>query len=459
MNYFESLDLPTMMREYPIGDAFTERFRDMSGDELRALQEHRFARVIAFAWKVPFYRRLWRARGIESGDIRSLDDLPRLPCYTKTDLMQSVEAYPPLGNFHGLDAYPSDQRPSLIMQTTSGTTGRPQPLLFGPWSRELQNLLLARIYLMQGMRRDDVVHSVYAFGMVNGGHYIRETIVHWIGAPVLSAGTGVETRSVQQVQLMRDFRATVLVGFADYMLRLAEVARENNIEPGMDIRLRLISGLLGPGMADRLRDVWGGIEAYDWYGVGDTGLIAGESPSRCGMHVMEDAQWIELLYDTGGPAAAGEIGNIVCTCLYKHDVFPIIRFNTQDVTRELTGANPDRLPFRRIAGFLGRSDNMVKLRGINVYPTAIGGILKAAWPGFAGEYLCELTRSGAREDMTVLIEAPETTPAEIEATCKAALRARLGVELGVRLTAPGSLAAITGIETRQKPIRLVDRRG
>jgi phenylacetate-CoA ligase len=251
----------------------------------------------------------------------------------------------------------------------------------------------------------------------------------------------------------------VLVGFADYMLRLAEVARENKIEPGVDIRLRLISGLLGPGMSERLREAWGGVDAYDWYGVGDTGLIAGESPSRCGMHVMEDAQWIELLDDTGAPAAAGEIGNIVCTCLYKHDVFPIIRFNTQDVTRELTGANPDGLPFRRIAGFLGRSDNMVKLRGINVYPTAIGEILKAAWPDFAGEYVCELTRSGAREDITVLIEAPEAAPTEIEAICKAALRARLGVELAVRLAAPGSLAGVTGIETRQKPIRLVDRRG
>src|ERR1700747_2100869 len=137
MNYFEALDLPTMMREYPIGDAFAERFRCMSGDELRALQERRFARVMSFAWKVPFYRRLWSAQGIEPNDIRSLDDLSRLPCYTKTDLMQSVEAHPPIGDFHGLDAHPADQRPSLIMQTTSGTTGRPQPLLFRPRSREL----------------------------------------------------------------------------------------------------------------------------------------------------------------------------------------------------------------------------------------------------------------------------------------------------------------------------------
>lgn len=457
MNYFQALDLPTMMAEYPIGEAFTRRFIGLSRDELRAVQESRFARVMAFAWKVPFYRRLWGAQGIAPGDIRGLDDLPKLPCYTKSDLMQSVELHPPLGDFHGLDTYAAADRPSLIMQTTSGTTGRPQPLLFGPWSRELQNLLLARVYLLQGMRRDDVVHSVYAFGMVNGGHYIRETITHWIGAPLLSAGTGVETRSAQQVTLMRDFRATVLVGFADYMLRLADVARERGLQPGRDIPLRLISGLLGPGMADRLRDAWG-VEAYDWYGVGDTGLIAGETPARCGMHVMEDAQWIELLDESGMPTPVGEIGNIVCTCLYKHDVFPIIRFNTQDVTRELDGDNPDGLPFRRIAGFLGRSDNMVKLRGINVYPTAIGAILKAACPGFAGEYVCELNRVGAREEMTVLVEAADPTADAIAEQCRATLRARLGVEVGVRLMPPGGTAPLTGIESRQKPIRLIDRR-
>ena len=251
MNYFEAMDLAALGRDYPIGNAFMARFAGMRRDALRALQERRFARVVAFAWQVPFYQRLWGAHGLAPSDIRSLDDLPRLPRYTKSDLMRSVEEYPPIGDFHGLDTYAVGQRPPLIFQTTSGTTGRPQPLLFGPWSREVQNLLLARTYLLQGMRRDDVVHSVYGFGMVNGGHYIRETILHWIGAQLLSAGTGVETRSVQQVQLMRDFRANVLVGFADYMLRLAEVARDNGIVPGTDIALRMISGLIGPGMADK----------------------------------------------------------------------------------------------------------------------------------------------------------------------------------------------------------------
>ena len=110
----------------------------------------------------------------------------------------------------------------MILHTTSGTTGKPQPLLFGPRGREVQNLLLARAYLFQGLRDDDVVHSVYGHGMVNGGHYVRETVTHWTRALFLSAGTGVETRSRTQVELMRDFGATVIVGFGDYIRHLGE---------------------------------------------------------------------------------------------------------------------------------------------------------------------------------------------------------------------------------------------
>ena len=130
---------------------------------------------------------------MEPGDIRALDDITRLPCYSKADLMASVEAHPPLGDFHGVDSTPPDQRPPLIFQTTSGTTGRPQPLLFGPKSREIQNLLLARFHALQAITRADVIRSVDGHGMVNGGHYVREAVLHWTGAQFLSAGTGVET--------------------------------------------------------------------------------------------------------------------------------------------------------------------------------------------------------------------------------------------------------------------------
>lgn len=458
-NYFDAADLPAIRRDYPIGEAFMRRFRGMSRDELRGIQNERFLKVLAFAWKVPFYRRLWGKAGIEPGDIRSLEDIAMLPVFSKSDLMESVDRCPPIGDYHGLDAHPEGPRPQVVIQTTSGTTGKPQPLLFGPKSREIENVLLARIYLLQGMRQDDVVHSVYGFGMVNGGHYIRETVVHWIGAQLFSAGTGVETRSAQQVALMRDFKATVLVGFGDYIKRLAEVARENGIEPGRDIRLRMISGHLGPDGGRPLSDAWGGCEAYDWYGVGDTGVIAGEGPERSGMHVMEDAHYLELAHpDTGAPAGHGELGDMVCTCLFKDDIFPIIRFNSHDVTEAIAGSSPLGLPFRRILGFRGRSDNMVKLRGINVYPTAIGALLGAERSDFAGEYVCQVERVGRDDEMTVTVEICAEPSDALRQQYEEILRARLGVGVKVTFARPGELNELTGVETRQKPIRLIDKR-
>jgi phenylacetate-CoA ligase len=189
--YFEAFDAREMLAEYPIGDAFLARYRAMSRDELRALQETRFARLMRRGWEVPFYQRLWGAKGIEPADIRSLDDLPKLPVYDKADLMASVAAHPPYGDFAGLGDPAT--RPPAILHTTSGTTGRPQPLLFGPKGREITNLLVGRMYRWQGLQPSDVIQSVYGHGMINGGHYIREAVTHFTNSLFLSAGTGIET--------------------------------------------------------------------------------------------------------------------------------------------------------------------------------------------------------------------------------------------------------------------------
>lgn len=459
MDYFEALDMADIRASFPPGPQFLDRYGGMSRDELRAIQNDRFMKVMEFAWKVPFYQRLWGGKGIEPGDIPGIDDIVKLPTYSKAELMQSVEQYPPIGDFHGLDTYPDDQRPPLIFQTTSGTTGKPQPLLFGPKSREIQSVLLARLYHLQGMSNRDVVHSVYGHGMVNGGHYVREAINHWVGAQMLTAGTGVETRSANQVSLMHVFGATVIVGFGDYIKRLSEVARENGLVPGEDIRIRLITGHMGAESAQSMSEAWGGAEVFDWYGVGDTGAIAGEGPDHSGLHIMEDAQLIELLdVDTHRAAGPGEIGDMVCTCLFKDDVFPIIRFNTHDVTREVTGDNPLGIPMRRIEGFLGRSDNMVKLRGINIYPQGIGAILSARYPETTGEFYCKVMSAAGREEMTAVVEVARRSDGQKE-KMEETLRVRLGVAIDVELCGPGETAAVTGIETRQKPIRLVDARG
>lgn len=448
--YFEAFDARRMLADYPIGEAFTTRYAAMSRDELYALQNARFVGLMKRGWEIPFYQRLWRARGIEPGDIRGLADITKLPVYDKADLMASIADHPPHGDFAGLGGV---DRPPAVFHTTSGTTGRPQALLFGPKGREITNLLVARMYRWQGLRPDDVVQSVYGHGMINGGHYIREAVTHFTNSLFLSAGTGIETRSAQQVQLMADFGVTVLVGFVDYLRKLAEVARDTGLLDRLHIRM--ICGHLGTEDRAATEAAWGGAKAFDWYGVGDTGSIAGEGPERDGLYVWEDAQYLELLdIESGQPVRAGETGDMVVTCLFKDDIAPCIRFNTHDITHELGGRGA--LAFKRIAGFKGRSDNMVKLRGINIFPHAIGAIIEGR-ADLTGEYVCTVSRDPAsgRDEMRVMLESRGGgDPAQLAAL----LREGLGIEVAVELAAPGGTAALTQIDVRQKPIRLIDER-
>jgi phenylacetate-CoA ligase len=407
--------------------------------------------VMKRGWEVPFYQRLWRAKGIEAGDISGLEDISKLPVYDKSDLMASIADYPPYGDFAGLGGETS---PPVILHTTSGTTGRPQTLLFGPKGREVGNLLVGRMYRWMGLKPADVIHSVYGHGMINGGHYIREAVTHFTNSIFLSAGTGIETRSINQVGLMADFGVTVMVGFVDYIRKLAEVAEAEKLFDR--IKLKMIIGHLGTEDRASTEAAWHGAKAYDWYGVGDTGSIAGEGPERDGLYVWEDAQYLELLgVDDAAPVAQGETGDMVVTCLYKDDIAPCIRFNTHDITQEMAGRG--EIAFKRITGFKGRSDNMVKLRGINLFPHAIGALIENR-SDLTGEYVCTVTRDpvAQRDDLVVTLESRGGSDM---GQLKALLRQGLGVEVAVVLCPPGGTAALTQIDSRQKPIRLIDERG
>ena len=449
--YFEALDHKQILDDYPVGQNFLTRYKNMSRDELYALQNSQFKRLMVKGWQVPFYKRLWGAAGVEPGDIKGLGDITKLPVYDKSDLMASIADYPPYGDFHGMrDAATRDP---VIFHTTSGTTGKPQVLMFGPKGREVGNLLVGRMYRWMGLDTGDVVHSVYGHGMINGGHYIREAVTHFTNSIYLSAGTGIETRSANQAQLMADFGVTAIVGFVDYVRKLAGTAEEMGLFDKIDIRM--IIGHLGTEDRRATEAAWHGAKAYDWYGVGDTGTIAGEGPERDGMYVWEDAQYLELLdIDSGVPVKHGETGDMVVTCLYKDDVAPCIRFNTHDITHDLDGRG--EIAFKRIAGFRGRSDNMVKLRGINVFPHAIGAIIENR-PDLTGEYVCHLTRDASqRDNMRVTLESKGGTDA---AKLGETLKQGLGVEVEIILVEPGGTAKVTEIDKRQKPLRLIDERG
>lgn len=451
-SYSAASDPERLAREYPWGADFLATYVGMSRTRLEDLQQERFARVLACAWATPFYQRLWGGLGIEPGDIRALGDLAELPVVDKSMILADVDEHPPFGSL----AMRTDRpRGPAVLQTTSGTTGNPQPVIWGAWGREVQNALLGRIYAWLGMGSDDIAHSVYGHGLVNGGHYVREAVVRYTDALLLSAGTGIETRSERQIAVMRQFGVTVLLGFADYLRKLADSARESGLEPGRDLPVRMIIGHLLEGGREPLEEAWGGATAFNWYGVADTGALASEGPERDGLHVWEDANVLEILDEDHVPVGHG-MGDMVVTCLGKDDLAPLVRFNTHDVTRIIPGDNPTGLPFRRIEGLLGRSDNMVKLKGINVYPSAMGGMLVGV-PGFTGEYVCCRQSAGHGERLVVMFEVAD--PASVDAdSVRRMLADRLGVGVEVEPVAAGATASLTGVHERQKPVRLVDQR-
>jgi phenylacetate-CoA ligase len=456
-NYFKQADPRGILQEYPIGEEFNLKIGSLSKDQIKNIQEQRFLHLIDRAWSNPFYFRRWSSIGLERGDITRLDDIVKIPTFSKSDLMQSVESFPPFGDFLGPSGWAGGDR--VIMHTTSGTTGAPQPLFYGPRDREIQNLLLARAYLLQGLKKEDIVHSVYGFGMVNGGHYIREAILHYTDALLLPAGTGLETRSEQQVDLIKRYGATVIVGFADYILKLAAVAKSLGLEPGVDLNVRMISGHLAEDGGAAMSAAWGEVECFDWYGVGDTGIIAAEGCDHDGLYIWEDAHLVEILNtDTGIPVDDGNSGNICDTVLFKDTVYPVIRFDTKDVSTILPGDGALGLPLKRLSGFQGRSDNMVKLRGINVYPTGISLILRDVQE-LTGEYICRVEKISDADVMTVICESRDVEKnLELVERTRLILRQRLGVRLEVEITQVGGTAELTQINARQKPIRLIDLR-
>ncbi|PYM14418.1 MAG: hypothetical protein DMD81_18050 [Candidatus Rokuibacteriota bacterium] len=215
----------------------------------------------------------------------------------------------------------------------------------------------------------------------------------------------------------------------------------------------MIVGQLGGESRAALGDAWAGAErradapegradapgVFDWYGVADAGVVAAEGPDHAGLYLWEDAHHVEILdVDSGAPVVDGRPGNVCVTVLFKDDVFPMVRYNTNDVSAIDPSPSPLGLPLRRLTGVVGRSDNMIKLRGINVYPTAIGEMLQGP-PGVTGEYLCRVARS---------MNSPSVGIWENRATVYAAgFATRMRVVAGMRCRAAGAEMICVGNST------------
>jgi phenylacetate-CoA ligase len=303
------------------------------------------------------------------------------------------------------------------------------------------------------------VQVALSTGLTNGGLLAREGIWKYTGAVPVMTGSGAQTPTRRQLEILQAWKCSVLVGFSAYLRKLGEVARD---ELGIDPRtlgVRSLVAHLGTDDRAALEALWGA-PLYDTYGTNEFGSIATECEHRSGMHVFEDAFVVEVLdRDSGQPVADRQEGVLHVTDLFKWAA-PMIRFNSNDISSWVEGTScACGSTHRRIGRILGRADNMVKLRGTNVFPEAIGALV-GELPASNGEYVCILERDAAgREDLTVRFELQAgADAAAAERMLAVRLKEALGVKLPVRAAAIGELDALTGLSSTSKIRRLVDRR-
>jgi phenylacetate-CoA ligase len=452
---FEAIDYTALMRAYPPPPEYfeTEWYRDPESIEQRQLA--RLRERAAQAWRVPFFRRRWEAAGFDPGQLRSLEDLWRAPAYSVDDIRKSIEEHPPLGDYQGVRIEDAAREPVRIFMS-GATTGKPRPTLYTQWDREVGAILTARALYLQGVRPGDVVVNAWAYSTHNGAFNFDEALHRWLSCVVITTGTGNVTSSRRQVELARDYRASAILTTGDYLLHLADVAREMGLDPKRDLSLRAL-----PNVGDREKlEATFGIPCYRSYGFHEVQWVAVECPERDGLHVFEDAYVVQIVDpETGERLPDGEQGSLCVTELYKTGS-PQFRYNIMDLStlypRERCACGSW---LRKIAPFAGRGDQMVKLRGVNVWPEAVGTIALDD-PRLEAEWFVRAVREGNRDDMIahVVTRAPASEHAAIAAAAEARLKERLGLRIRVEVAGPGALDAWTEIHTAPKPKRFRDER-
>ena len=417
----------------------------MSGPELRAHQLERLRWTLRHAYDhVEVYRKKFDAAGLVPEDCRTLADLARFPFTTKADLR---DGYP-----FGMFAVPMDQVRRI--HASSGTTGRPTVVGYTENDLSMWADVVARSIRAAGGRPGHKVHISYGYGLFTGGlgaHYGAERA----GCTVIPASGGMTAR---QVQIIQDFRPEIIMVTPSYMLTLLDEFERQDIDP-RSTSLRV--GIFGaePWTEEMRREIEGrlDIDAVDIYGLSEVigpGVAQECVETKDGLHIWEDHFYPEVVDPLSDEVMAeGESGELVFTSLTK-EALPIIRYRTRDLTRLLPGTA--RPAFRRMEKVTGRCDDMVILRGVNVFPSQIEEIVLRT-PGVAPHFQLRLTRRGRMDHMTVRAESrPDASPAQREAAVAAITRGvkdGVGVSVDVEIVAPETLERSMG-----KFKRIVDQR-
>ncbi|MCC6047928.1 MAG: phenylacetate--CoA ligase [Thermodesulfobacterium sp.] len=422
----------------------------MPREELQKLQLQRLREVVKYAYeRVPFYRKRFEAAGIKPEDIRSLEDLKYIPFTSKADLR---EVYP-----FGLFAVPLSE--IVEIHSSSGTTGKPVVAGYTRRDLEVWGEVMARSLTMIGVTSQDVIQIAYGYGLFTGGlgfHYGALKI----GATIVPASAGNTRR---QITLMQDFGTTVLACTPSYALYLAEYARdEMGIDPST---LKLRVGSFGAEMwtEEMRREIEKrfGIKAYNVYGLTEIigPGVAHECEEQKGLHIWEDHFLPEIIDpETGEWVEEGKEGELVLTTLTKEGV-PMIRFRTRDITSFVPGECPCGRTGRRIERIKGRTDDMIKVRGVMLFPYQIEQCILEV-QGVEPHYQIILTRPHHLDEIEVQVEmGKETFSDEVRAIEE--LRRRLekkieetvGIRVKVTLVEPKSLPRSEG-----KAKRVIDKR-
>ncbi len=421
----------------------------MSREELEQLQLERLQSTLFRVYmNVPFYKKKFDELSIDPDSFRSLEDLQSLPFTTKDDLRES---YP-----YGMFAVPL--REVVRVQASSGTTGT--PTVVGYTSNDIKNWsnLAARILTAGGVTQNDIVQIAFDYGLFTGAlglHYGAERL----GASVIPISSGNTRR---QVKIMQDFRTTALICTPGYALAIADTIIEMGINANS---FSLRYGLFGAepwseGLRRELQEKLK-IIATDNYGLSEVmgPGVAGECLERNGLHINEDHFLVEVVEpETLTPLPPGKTGELVITTLTK-EAFPLIRYRTRDLTSLIAESCPCGRTLVRMGKVLGRTDDMIKIKGINIFPSRIESVLSET-EGAEPHYQIIVDRKGPVDELTVLFEVSESTfSGQIEnlgefiGTVKARLETELGVPVEVRPVEKNSIERSEG-----KIQRVIDKR-
>ncbi|WP_148611902.1 phenylacetate--CoA ligase PaaK [Nocardioides rubriscoriae] len=415
-----------------------------SVDELRALQTERLRWSVRHAYDhVPHYRAAWDAAGVHPDDVRELADLARLPFTTKADLRDN---YP-----FAMFAVPREQ--VVRVHASSGTTGKPTVVGYTADDIDTWATVVARSIRAAGGRRGHVLHNAYGYGLFTGGlgaHYGAEKL----GCTVVPVSGGMTER---QVQLILDFEPDLIMVTPSYMLSIIDEMERQGVDPRTT---SLKVGIFGaePWTNDMRREMEQRLDmhAVDIYGLSEVigpGVASECVETKDGLTVWEDHFYPEVIDPvTGEVLPDGEEGELVLTSLTKQ-AMPVIRYRTRDLTRLLPGT---ARTMRRIEKITGRTDDMIILRGVNLFPTQIEELILAT-PALSPHFQCVLDRDGTLDSMTVLVERREAATRDEADAAGAHLRhlvkASIGVTVAVDVVDPDSVERSVG-----KMRRIVDKR-